>query len=254
MAFEYRGKVDDPRWRAGWDQAIFWGSALPALLWGVAFANIVHGVPIDKNHEYTGSLLTLLNPYGLLGGLVTLGLFTLHGAYYLALKTEGDVRDRANALAGQIAPVVVVLGAVFLIWTQVSSGRVLSWIVTLLAAVVLVASVLANRVRREGWAFALMAGCLALVVVALFATLYPNVMPSSTDAAYNLTTTNASSTHYTLTVMTWVAVLLTPFVLLYQGWTYWVFRARVTPGRIPVLQLPGRPPAATPTAAGPPGA
>ncbi len=240
VAFEYRGKVDSDRWRRGWDRAIFWGSALPALLWGVAFANIVAGVPIDKDQEYTGNLLTLLNPYALLGGLVTLGLFTLHGAYYLALKTEGDVRERANQVAGRLAPGVVVLGAVFLVWTQVASGRPLSWFVTILAALALVASVVAQGRRREGWAFALMGACLALVVVALFATLYPNVMPSSTDPAFNLTTTNASSTHYTLTVMTWVAVVLTPFVLLYQGWTYWVFRRRLGPGHIPSPLLPAR--------------
>ncbi len=198
----------------------------------------MHGVPIDRHQEYTGTLLTLLNPYGLLGGLVTLSLFTLHGAYYLALKSEGDVRDRAGAMVTRIAPVAVVLAAVFLVWTQVDSGRPLSWAVSALAAVALVASVVASRQGREGWAFALMGGCLALVVVALFATLYPAVMRSSTDAAFDLTTTNTSSTHYTLTVMTWVAVVLTPFVLLYQGWTYWVFRARIGPGQIPAPVLP----------------
>jgi cytochrome bd ubiquinol oxidase subunit II len=233
VAFEYRGKVDSARWRAGWDAAIFFGSALPALLWGVAFANIVHGVPIDQHKEYTGNLITLLNPYGLLGGVVTLGLFTLHGAYYLGLKSDGDVRRRANALVKRLAPVVVVAGAVFLLWTQIHGGRPLSWIVTVLAALALIASAAASLRGREGWAFALMAGCLGFVVIALFATLYPNVMVSSTSAAYSLTTTNASSGHYTLTVMTWVAVVMTPFVLLYQSWTYWVFRTRIGPGHIP---------------------
>ena len=234
VAFEYRGKVDSARWRAGWDQAIFWGSALPALLWGVAFANIVHGVPLDKNHEFTGSLLTLLNPYGLLGGLVTLGLFTLHGAHYLALKTEGDIRTRAGELAGRIAPFVVVLGAVFLVWTQVSGGRPLSWALTVATAVALVAAAVANRAGREGWAFTLTGVTLALTVVTLFATLYPDVMPSSTDPANSLNTTNAASTHYTLMVMTWVAAVMTPFVVLYQSWTYWVFRQRVSRRHIPV--------------------
>ena len=234
VAFEYRGKVDSDRWRAGWDQAIFWGSALPALLWGVAFANIVHGVPLDKNHEFTGTLLTLLNPYGLLGGLVTLGLFTLHGAHYLALKTEGDVRERAGALAGRVAPFVVVLGAVFLVWTQVSGGRPLSWALTVATAVALVAAAVANRAGREGWAFTLTGVTLALPVVTLFATLYPDVMPSSTDPANSLNTTNAASTHYTLMVMTWVAAVMTPFVVLYQSWTYWVFRQRVSRRHIPV--------------------
>jgi cytochrome d ubiquinol oxidase subunit II len=234
VAFEYRSKVDNPVWRKAWDQAIFWGSAVPALLWGVAFANIAHGVPIDQHKEYTGNLITLLNPYGLLGGIVTLGLFTLHGAYYLGLKTEGDVRVAANALVKKVAPVVIVAGAVFLLWTQINGGRALSWATTVIAALLLIASAAASLRGREGWAFGLMAGTLGFVVITLFATLYPHVMVSSTNAAYSLTTTNASSGHYTLTVMTWVAVLLTPFVLLYQTWTYWVFRARVTPGKIPV--------------------
>jgi cytochrome bd ubiquinol oxidase subunit II len=243
VAFEYRGKVDSPRWRAGWDQAIFWGSAVPALLWGVAFANIVHGVPIDRHMEYTGSLLTLLNPYALLGGVVTLGLFTLHGSYYLSLKTEGDVRDRAAVATRRLAPVVVVAGAAFLVWTQLDHGRPLSWAATVVTALLLVASVAASLRRREGWAFALMAGCLAFVVITLFATLYPNVMRSSTNAAYDLTIANSSSGHYTLTVMTWVAVCMTPFVLIYQGWTYWVFRARIGPGHIPSPLVARRRPA-----------
>jgi cytochrome bd ubiquinol oxidase subunit II len=243
VAFEYRGKVDSPRWRSRWDLAIFFGSALPAILWGVAFANIVRGVPIDAHQEFTGNLFTLLNPYGLLGGAVTLGLFTLHGAYYIGLKTEGPVRARAKELADWLGPVVVLLGATFLVWTQLRGGRPLSWAVTVLAALALIASVVANRKGREGWAFALMGGTLACVVISLFATLYPNVMPSSTDAAFSLTTTNASSTHYTLTVMSWVAVVMTPFVLLYQSWTYWVFRRRISPTQIPAPHALPRVPA-----------
>jgi cytochrome d ubiquinol oxidase subunit II len=241
VAFEYRGKVDSATWRRNWDIAIFVGSALPALLWGVAFANIVAGVPIDANQEFTGNLLTLLNPYGLLGGLVTLGLFTLHGAFFLALKTDGSVRESANALAKRIAPVVVVLAAVFLLWTQFAGGRAVSWVLTVLAALALVGAVAASWVKREGWAFAGMGLTLALAVSSLFATLYPNVMPSSTNDAFNLTTTNASSTHYTLTVMTWVAVVMTPIVLIYQGYTYWVFRRRISVSNIPAIPAPRTP-------------
>jgi cytochrome d ubiquinol oxidase subunit II len=236
VAFEYRGKTDTDQWRRGWDLAIFWGSAVPALLWGVAFANIVRGVPLNRNHDFTGNLLTLLNPYALLGGLVTLGLFTMHGAFFLALKTEGDVRARANALAKRIAPVVVIVAAAFLIWTQVRDGRVTSWVLTLAAAVVLLGAIAASWRGREGWAFIGTGVTIALAVAALFATLYPDVLPSSTDPAYSLNTTNAASTHYTLTVMTWVAVLLTPVVVLYQGYTYWVFRRRISPGHIPVVK------------------
>jgi cytochrome d ubiquinol oxidase subunit II len=234
VAFEYRGKRDTPEWRRGWDLAIVVGSAVPALLWGVAFANIVAGVPLNKNHDFTGNLFTLLNPYALLGGLVTLGLFTLHGAFYLALKTDGDVRGRANAIARRIAAPIVVLAAVFLLWTQFRDGRPVSWTLTVLAAVALVGAVAATWRGREGWAFIGTGITIALAVASLFATLYPDVLPSSTNAAYSLTTTNASSTHYTLTVMTWVAVALTPVVVLYQGYTYWVFRRRISNRHLPL--------------------
>ena len=242
VAFEYRGKVDSDRWRRGWDQAIFWGSAVPALLWGVAFGNIVRGVPLDKNHEYTGSFLTLLNPYALLGGLVTLGLFTLHGTFYLALKTDGPVRDGANRLARRLAAPVVVVAAAFLLWTQFRDGGAVSWVLTLAAAVALLAAVGASLRGREGWAFTGLGVTLALAVASLFATLYPDVLPSTTAAANSLTVTNASSTHYTLTVMTWVALVITPVVLGYQGYTYWVFRRRISSHHIPAVAggLPGQ--------------
>ena len=234
VAFEYRSKRPDPRWRRSWDAAIVVGSALPALLWGVALANVVHGVPIDAAGNYTGDLLTLLNPYGLLGGVVTLGLFTLHGAHFLTLRTTGVVRERAQAAAKVLAPVVIVAGAAFLVWTQVSLGKAWTWIPVALAALSLVGSAIATRADRDGWAFIGTGVTVAMAVVVLFGSLYPNVMPSTTDPAFNLTITNASSTSYTLTVMTWVAVLLTPVVLLYQAWTYWVFRRRLGVGDLPV--------------------
>jgi len=233
VAFEYRSKRDSASWRQGWDWAIFLGSALPALLWGVAFANIVGGVPIDANKEFTGNLLTLLNPYGLLGGVVTLSLFVTHGAAYIALKTEGDVRDRANRVFMFSALVAAVAAVAFLGWTQLSSMVAGSAIVSVVAAVALLGALAANRLKREGWAFIGTALTIALAVVALFLHLYPNVMPSSTNAAYSLTVTNASSTDLTLQIMTVVAVVFTPLVLLYQGWTYWVFRKRVSAARIP---------------------
>lgn len=228
VAFEYRGKIDSDRWRRNWDQAIFWGSLLPALLWGVAFANIVAGVPIDAQHHYTGNLFTLLNPYGLLGGLTTLSLFTLHGAVFLGLKTDGEVRQRARAFVQRFAPVVVVIAAAFLVFTQLSTGKPLTWVTAGLAAVALIGAVAAALTGREGLAFLGTAITLLLAVVTLLGNLWPDVMPSSTNAAYSLTVDNAASTGYTLKVMTWVAVLFTPVVLVYQGWTYWVFRKRIT--------------------------
>ena len=233
VAFEFRSKRPEPGWRRGWDLAIFFGSLLPAILWGTALANIVGGVPIDANHEFTGSLLTLLNPYGLLGGLTTLALFVTHGAAFLALKTTGDVRVRAGRLAGRVGLVAAVLAVVFLAWTQQKTGDPASATLSMLAAVALVGGLVANRRGHEGWAFVGTAVTIALAVVALFVALFPDVMPSTINPAYSLTTTNASSTSYTLSIMTVVAVIFTPLVLLYQGWTYWVFRRRIGVNQIP---------------------
>jgi cytochrome d ubiquinol oxidase subunit II len=244
VAFEYHSKRDSARWRRAWDWAIFIGSAVPALLWGVAFANIVGGVPIDANKEFTGNLFTLLNPYGLLGGLVTVTLFMTHGAAYIALKTEGELRRRANALLVFIGLVAAVAAVVFLGWTQASSVVTDSAVVSVLAAVALVGALAANRLGREGWTFVATAATIALAVTALFMHLYPNVMPSSTNAAFSLTVNNASSTDYTLSIMTVVAVVFTPLVLLYQGWTYWVFRKRVSADRVPDVAATAAPPAA----------
>jgi cytochrome d ubiquinol oxidase subunit II len=240
VAFEFRSKRTDAAWRLRWDAAIFVGSLLPAILWGVAFANIVAGVPIDAKHEFTGDLFTLLNPYGLLGGLTTLALFVTHGSVFLALKTTGELRARANRVASIAGLVAAVLAVVFLAWTQQQRGDAGSLVVSVLAAVALVGALLANRLGREGWAFIGTAVTIVLTVVALFAALFPDVMPSSTDPAFSLTTTNASSTQLTLQIMTVVAVIFTPLVLLYQGWTYWVFRRRVSVDQLPSNEEAGR--------------
>lgn len=233
VAFEWRGKVDDDRWRARADRAIVIGSWVPALLWGVALANIVRGVPIDADKQFTGTLLTLLNPYALLGGLTTLVLFALHGAVFLALKTGGEVRADAGRLAARLAvPTVVVAGA-FAVWTQLAYGAAWTWAAVGVAAGALVGAALATRARAEGRAFVLTTVTLLAAVVLLFGSLFPDVMPSTTDPAFSLTIDNASSSDYTLTVMTWVAVSLTPLVLVYQGWTYWVFRQRISVEAIP---------------------
>ncbi|MGN6333160.1 MAG: cytochrome d ubiquinol oxidase subunit II [Motilibacteraceae bacterium] len=233
VAFEYRGKVDDAAWRKRWDVAIVVGSAVPALLWGVAFANIVRGVPIDAQGNYSGTLFTLLNPYGLLGGLVTLSLFLTHGAVFIALKTVGPVREEARRLAERLGLVTAVLAVAFLGWTYADSRDTWSLVLSLGAAVVLLAALAANRREREGWAFVLTAGTIVLATGALFTALFPDVMPSTTDPAFSLTVANASSTPYTLRVMSWVAVVMTPFVVAYQAWTYWVFRQRIGRESIP---------------------
>ncbi|WP_163507212.1 cytochrome d ubiquinol oxidase subunit II [Fodinicola acaciae] len=233
VAFEFRGKMAGARWRTAWDTAICVGSLVPALLWGVAFGNIVQGVPLDRAGHYTGTFFTLLNPYALLAGLTTLSLFVLHGAVFLALRTTGGIRTRANRLAWQVGMVTVVVAAAFLAWTQLAHGTVVTGVLALAAALALVGGLIANRLKHEGLAFAGTAVTIVLATATLFAALYPDVLPSTTNPAFSLTTTNAASTPYTLTIMTWVAVVFTPIVLAYQAWTYWVFRRRLGRGSIP---------------------
>jgi len=238
VSFEYRHQRDSLRWKRGFDRMIVVGSALPAFLWGVAVANIVQGVPLDQDHEFVGSLLTLLNPYGLLGGLTTLLLFFTHGVYFVALKTDGQVRADARRLASRSGLLTVVVAALFLLWTVLNAASagapalLLVIVCAAVAAVLLIASLVANGAGREGWAFGFGAGTVAFAVLTLWLALFPNVMPSTTDPAFSLTIENASSTDYTLTIMSWAAVIFLPLVLLYQGWTYWVFRKRVTRSHI----------------------
>lgn len=227
VAFEYRVKRPEEKWQRNWEQAIFWASLVPAFLWGVAFGNIVHGVKIDRNLEYVGDFGDLLNPYALLGGLVTLTLFTFHGTVFAALKTVGDIRTRARALALKLGLVTAAVALAFLVWTQLDKGDGGSLVAMVIAVVALVGAIGAIRVGREGWSFALSGITIVAAVAMLFLTLFPNVMPSSLNPAWSLTVTNASSTPYTLKIMTWCAAVATPLVLLYQGWTYWVFRKRI---------------------------
>lgn len=232
VSFEYRHQRDSLKWKKGFDTMIVVGSALPSFLWGVAFANIVQGVPIDQDFEFTGSLLTLLNPYGILGGLTTLLLFFVHGVTFVALKTDGQVHRDARRLASRAGLITIVVAATFL---AITVWEHFSWPVLALASVAaltLIASVVSNMRDREGRAFAFGAATIVSAVLALWFALYPSVMPSSTDPAYSLTIENASSTPYTLMIMTWAAVIFLPMVLLYQGWTYWVFRKRVSRSRI----------------------
>ncbi|MGW3508232.1 cytochrome d ubiquinol oxidase subunit II [Streptomyces sp. NPDC000994] len=227
VAFEYRAKRPEENWQRNWENAIFWSSLIPAFLWGVAFGNIVHGVKIDRNLEYVGGVGDLLNPYALLGGLVTLTLFTFHGTVFTALKTVGDIRERARKLALRVGLVTAVAALAFLLWTQSHTGNGRSLVALLVAVVTLVSALAANQAGREGWAFALSGVTIVAAMAMLFLSLFPNVMPSTLDADWSLTVTNASSSPYTLKIMTWCAGIATPIILLYQGWTYWVFRKRI---------------------------
>jgi cytochrome d ubiquinol oxidase subunit II len=233
VAFEFRSKDDNPLWRKTWDAAIFVGSLLPALLWGVAFANIVRGVPINENMTFTGNLLTLLNPYSLLGGVVTLTLFTLHGAIFLSLKTDDAILERVKAVTRVIWLPLVVVVLLFvglsLFETDLFVGfNVVQGLGLVGAVVALLGAGWAIRANKYGWGFVGTGVTIVGVVAFLFGGLFPRVMPSSLGAEFDLTIYNASSSPYTLQVMTVVALIFVPLVLLYQGWTYWVFRQRVT--------------------------
>jgi cytochrome d ubiquinol oxidase subunit II len=232
IAFEFRSKLDDKRWRLWWDRGIVFGSAIPALLWGVAVANIARGVAIDSSMTYIGSFFDLLNPYALAGGLTTLLLFTLHGALFLSLKTDGVIQTRATSIAKRLViPVAILVVAVVLI----SAPQLLSrlTIFTVLALVIAVAGLGLTlyhtlKTKRNGLAFAGTSAALAGAVLLFFAYLFPRVMPSSLGEAFDLTIYNASSSQYTLSVMSVIGLTVVPIVLAYQAWTYWVFRKRLT--------------------------
>jgi cytochrome d ubiquinol oxidase subunit II len=232
VAFEFRSKDANPKWRTLWDWVIFIGSFLPALLLGIAFANLARGVPIDSTMTYTGNLLTLLNPYGLLGGLMTVAAFLLHGALFTTLKVEGIISERATAFTRKIWIVVVVLSILMVIATYFYTDLVerlgLDTGVIPLAGV---AAILLSRLfiyrNQFGWAFVMTSLMVVLTVATSFLIMFPRVMISTIDPAFSLTISNASSSQYTLTVMTIVAAIFTPIVLIYQGWTYWVFRKRI---------------------------
>jgi cytochrome d ubiquinol oxidase subunit II len=239
VAFEFRGKVDDPQWRARWDVAIVVGSIIIPFLWGVFFANLVRGLALNENGDYVGTVAALFSPFALLGGLVVLVMFLFHGAVFIALRTRGGIRHDARALAGKLGLGAVVLTAVFLAWTVSSRGDAVDGALAVVVVAALAVALVANSRGKEGWAFGLTACSILLLVATYFAVLYPNVMPSTIDPAYNLTIANASSTGYTLTVMSWTAALVVPFVLAYQAWSYWVFRNRLSRDNIPTTPQHG---------------
>ncbi|MCL2393596.1 MAG: cytochrome d ubiquinol oxidase subunit II [Acidimicrobiaceae bacterium] len=235
VSFEFRGKEPGIRWRRSWDWSMFVGSLLPAFLWGVAFTNLIHGLPIEADGLYRGGLLGLIHPIAILGGLAGLSLFCLHGATFLTLKTTGELRSRARRSAAALTAPTVLLLAGLVVWLALEgsptpnpdglTGALPLALAALGAALVLLAGW--GRLHNDDWvAFALMAASIVAVVGAAFTTLFPRVMVS-THAGQSLTIWNAASEHETLLVMTVVAALFTPLVLAYQAWTYYVFRQRL---------------------------
>jgi len=233
MGFEYRGKRDDDTWRRRWDWAIIAGSIISPLLVGVALTNVVRGVPINKDMEYVGNFFTLLNPMSLLGGLVVLGLSLTHGAFFLALKTKGDIQGDARSLGTTLGLGTAVLAVILLLWLGLTQGTAWSWVTTVVAAVSLLAAIYANTIGKEGLAFLGTAITFAAAVATYFLTLYPNVMPTTLPGGTSLTIENASSSPMTLKIMTVAALVFTPIMLVYTGYTYWVFRRRLSTTNIP---------------------
>lgn len=242
VAIEWRSKIDDPTWRKRADLGIAIGSWVPAILWGVAFASLVQGLPLDADHQIHLTFTALLNPYTLLGGLATGGLFLLHGAAFLALKTADTVRTDALRAARLLSLPVTALVAAFGVWTQLAHGKTWTWAVLVVAVVAqMTAIALLNKGTRDGWAFVSTTLVVVAVIVLLFGVLYPNLVPSTLNPDWSLTIYNASSSPYTLEIMTWAAVIFAPLVIIYQAWTYWVFRQRISADRIPdPIGLPGR--------------
>jgi len=232
VAFEFRSKDDNPRWRQTWDWAAFSGSLVASLLLGVAFANLARGVPIDADMNYVGGFFNLLNPYALVGGVVTILIFALYGAVFLSLKTQGEMVTNARAIARRLWLPVVVLMLLFLVLTYLNTDILTKLgvdpgVIPLTGmAALLVAGAFIRR-EREGWAFAMLAVTIAFALVTLFMILYPRVMISSLNPEWSLTIDNAASSPYTLRLMTILAGLFLPVVLFYQGWSYWIFRKRI---------------------------
>ncbi len=244
VSFEYRGKRDAARWRRTWDGLMITGSVAAPLLIGVALGDLLYGVPINSQQEFTGTFWNLLQPYALVTGVTLVLICALHGATFLSLKTTGEMRERAGRLARRIAPVTGAAVVAFTIWTHIThTSAFFLNPVELLSILAVLAAVWLVYERRDGFAFAATTVTMASCIVSIFVGLYPNVMVSSTSAANNLTVHNTASGGYSLKAMTVVVLLFLPFVLVYQAWSYYVFRRRVSARE---FQAPAHPASAQP--------
>jgi cytochrome d ubiquinol oxidase subunit II len=235
VSFEFRSKVESAVWRKLWDGCLFVGSLAPAILLGVAFANIFRGIPIDQKGIYHGTLLTLLNPYGLLGGILFLSLFLVHGSLWLSIKSEGDLHDRAVSTAHKLWYGLLIVAVLFLIATKLATPLYDNYIAhpaLFLVVLVTVAALLGTKVFLKTGALwkAWFSSALTIIGATFFGVigLYPNLFPSSINSQYSLTAHNASSSPLTLKIMLIVALIFVPIVLAYQVWTYHLFKGKVT--------------------------
>ncbi|OAN37351.1 cytochrome d ubiquinol oxidase subunit II [Mycolicibacterium iranicum] len=234
VGIEWRGKINDRQWRRWADIGIALGSWLPAILWGVAFAILLRGLPIDADGIAHPGIGDVLSPYTLLGGLATASLFLFYGSVYLALKTSGALHEDSFRVGRLLSVPVIVLAGGFGLWTQLAYGQTWTWLALTVAVVALLVSVgLIWRKTREGIAFVSMIVVIAAVAVLIFGSMYPNLLPSTLNPDWSVTIYNGSSTPYTLKIMTWASLALLPLVLCYQAWSYWVFRKRVSADAIP---------------------
>lgn len=229
VAFEFRSKEEDKRWRMFWDWALAIGSAIPSLLWGVAFANIVRGIAINADGIYQGTFFDHLNIFAIAGGVFTLSLFLLHGALYLTMKVDESIASRARKVSNLIWPIVVIAGLTFLLLGASTIGG--SGGGTIVAIIFCIAMLIASSILvalgRHSWAFITLGLTMLAFMVAVFTHLYPNVMISSLDPAWNMSIESSSATDYTLRIMSYVALVLVPIVIGYQAWSYWLFRKRI---------------------------
>jgi len=235
VSFAFRGEVDHPRWRCWWDTCLVLGSFLPALLFGVAFANLFQGIPIDAEGIYQGTLFTLLNPYGIAGGVLFVLFFSVHGALWLTVKSEGALQQRAGRLAAKIWPWLLVMAVVFLLATRRATflfDNYLAHPVLFLIPALAVIALLAIRVfiKKAQWWKAWLASSLSIVATTLFgvAGLYPDLLRSSLNPAYSLNITNSSSSPLTLKIMLVVALVFVPVVIAYQVWVHFLFKEKIT--------------------------
>ena len=237
VAIEYRGKGSSERWTRNWDIALGWGSVVVAFCVGALLALTTTGLPIDSNGDRVGGPFVWLNGYAVLGGLALVGFCLVHGAAFLALKTDGDIRTRAGRFVTRWSPIALLPLVAWVFIVQFHGGKLITLLPIAGAVVALVFGWLNARRGREKRAFAGIAIFLGLGALAIFGAVYPVVLPSTISHAYDLTITNASSGSYTLTVMSVVTAFGLPLVLLYQGWTYWVFRKRISESHIPAAQI-----------------
>lgn len=240
LAFEYRAKRPEQAWKDRWDWGACIGSFVVSLVLGIGFANFIKGLPVQVAdgragvHVFTGGFWSLFSPFALLGGVVLVGLFVFHGAIFLALKTRGDVHERANAFARRIGLGVIGAGAVFLLWSNLAYPDGLAgWILMVVAAAGLVLGWYMVTQDRDGWAFIGTAVAIAVIAIGIFLHMYPNLGFDNAQAETPLNIVTASASEKTLTIMTWAAVVFVPIVLAYQAWSYWVFRRRLSTKNIP---------------------